>query len=55
LEDASAIARQVESMLPRLAGEHVFLSPASGLEGLPRDRAYAKLELLAHIRATLTA
>ena len=53
IEDAAAIARQVERMLPKLTSGQVFLGPSCGLENLPRDRAYAKLELLAAIRRSL--
>ena len=53
LEDPAQIARQVERMLPKIEGERVFLGPSSGLEYLPRDRAYAKLELLSKVRAEI--
>jgi 5-methyltetrahydropteroyltriglutamate--homocysteine methyltransferase len=51
LEDPARVARQVEKMLPRIAGERALLGPSAGLEYLPRDRSRAKLELLARIRA----
>jgi len=54
LEDAAAVARQVEPVLTKLNGAQAFLGPSCGLEGLPRDRAYAKLELLGRIRAALS-
>lgn len=50
LEDPAQIARQIERMLPKIKGERVFLGPSSGLEYLPRDRAFAKLELLSKVR-----
>jgi len=53
LEDPSAVARTMEKMLPKIAGEMAYLGPSCGLEYLPRDRAYAKLELLERIRAAL--
>jgi 5-methyltetrahydropteroyltriglutamate--homocysteine methyltransferase len=53
LEDAAEVARQVEPILAKLNGAQAFLGPSCGLEGLPRERAYAKLELLSQIRAIL--
>jgi 5-methyltetrahydropteroyltriglutamate--homocysteine methyltransferase len=55
LEDATTVARQVEPVLAKLNGAQAFLGPSCGLESLPRDRAYAKLELLGQIRAKLLA
>lgn len=54
LEEPAAVARQIEKLLPRIGGRKVFLGPSCGLEYLPRDRAYAKLELLGRIRAAVT-
>ena len=54
IEDATAVARQVEKILPRIAGDCAYLGTSSGLECLPRDRAQAKLELLGKIRAAIT-
>jgi 5-methyltetrahydropteroyltriglutamate--homocysteine methyltransferase len=53
LEDAGAVARLVEPILARLNGAQAFLGPSCGLESLPRERAYAKLELLSQVRAKL--
>ncbi len=53
LEEPAALARQIEKLLPRIAGEHAYLGPSCGLEYLPRNRAYAKLELLGRVRAVL--
>jgi 5-methyltetrahydropteroyltriglutamate--homocysteine methyltransferase len=53
LEDPAQIARQIERMLPKMKDQRAFLGPSSGLEYLPRDRAFAKLELLAKVRAVL--
>jgi 5-methyltetrahydropteroyltriglutamate--homocysteine methyltransferase len=55
MEDTTAVARQVEPVLAKLNGAQAFLGPSCGLESLPRDRAYAKLELLGQIRAKLLA
>jgi len=54
LEDPEAVARQIEKMLPKISGERACLGPSAGLEFLPRDRAFAKLELLGRIRAAVT-
>jgi 5-methyltetrahydropteroyltriglutamate--homocysteine methyltransferase len=51
LEDAAAIARQIERVLPKISGGRAYLGTSSGLEYLPRDRAIAKLELLGSVRA----
>jgi 5-methyltetrahydropteroyltriglutamate--homocysteine methyltransferase len=53
LEDPAHIARQIERMLPKIKNECAFLGTSSGLEYLPRNRAFAKLELLSKVRATL--
>jgi methionine synthase II (cobalamin-independent) len=53
LEDPEVIARQVEGLLPKIEGGRAYLGASSGLEYLPRDRAYAKLELLDKVRAAL--
>jgi len=50
LEEPGAAARQMERMLPRISGGRAYLGPSCGLEYLPRDRAYAKLELLEKVR-----
>jgi len=53
LEDVSTVARQVEKLLPRIAGGVTYLSTSCGLEYLPRDHAFAKLQLLARIQAAV--
>jgi 5-methyltetrahydropteroyltriglutamate--homocysteine methyltransferase len=53
LEDPAQIAREIERMLPKIKGDRAFLGPSCGLEYLPRDRAFAKLELLSKVRAEL--
>ncbi len=55
LEDPAALARQLERLLPRMAGECAYLGPSAGLEYLPRDRASAKLTLLAKTREAVAA
>jgi 5-methyltetrahydropteroyltriglutamate--homocysteine methyltransferase len=53
LEDPAQIARQLERMLPKIKDQRAFLGPSSGLEYLPRDRAFEKLELLSKARVML--
>jgi len=53
LEDPAQVARQVERMLPKIKDQRAFLGPSSGLEYLPRHRAFAKLEILSKVRAQL--
>jgi 5-methyltetrahydropteroyltriglutamate--homocysteine methyltransferase len=49
LENPETVARQIEKILPRITGQRACLGPSCGLEYLPRDRAFAKLELVAKI------
>ena len=55
LEDAGEVARQIDRILPKIQGERAYLNPSCGLEFLPRDRAFAKLQLLGKIRAAVAA
>ena len=55
LEDANEIARQLDRLLPKIQGGRAYLGASCGLEYLPRDRAFAKLELLSKIRAAMKA
>jgi 5-methyltetrahydropteroyltriglutamate--homocysteine methyltransferase len=55
LEDAGGVARQIDRILPKIQGGRAYLNPSCGLEYLPRDRAFAKLELLHKIRAAVAA
>jgi 5-methyltetrahydropteroyltriglutamate--homocysteine methyltransferase len=52
LENPAEVARRLERLLPKIKGG-AYLGTSSGLEYLPRDRAYSKLELLAKIRRAL--
>ncbi len=54
LENPATVARQVEKVLPKIVGGMAYLGASSGLEYMPRDRAYAKLELLATIKAAVS-
>lgn len=53
LEDPATVAHEIERILPRIRAEFCYLNPSCGLEYLPRDRAYAKLERLSTIRAAV--
>jgi len=55
MEDADDMARQVDALLRHYTLDAVHLLPSCGLEYLPRDRARAKLELLAQVRRLLTS
>ena len=55
LEHADTVARQVDALLQHYLLDAVHLLPSCGLEYLPRDRARAKLELLAQVRRLLTS
>ena len=55
LEDTGEVARQIDRLLPKIQGGRAYLNSSCGLEYLPRDRAFAKLELLAKIRAAVVA
>ncbi len=50
LEEPEAIARQIERLMPRIAGQRAYLGPSAGLVSLQRNEAIAKLELLGTIR-----
>ncbi|MBI3404688.1 MAG: hypothetical protein HY046_04455 [Acidobacteria bacterium] len=54
LEQPTQVARQIERMLPKISGGKAYLCTSCGLEYLPRDSAYAKLELLTKIRSAVT-
>lgn len=53
MEDPAEVAHQVERILLRTKGDACYLNPSAGLEYLPRDRAQAKLKLLAQARANV--
>ena len=55
MENANDVARQVDALLQHYTLDAVHLLPSCGLEYLPRDRARAKLELLAQVRRLLTS
>jgi len=50
LEDPDAVLRALDRILPRVQAEECYLTPSSGLEYLPRDRALAKLKRLVAIQ-----
>jgi len=44
------VLRALDRILPRVQAEECYLTPSSGLEYLPRDRALAKLKRLVAIQ-----
>lgn len=52
LEDAQALARQLDRLLRGAKAGRAHLTPSCGLEYLPRDRAQLKLRLLATVKKT---
>ena len=50
LEDPDTVLRALDRILPRVQAEECYLTPSSGLEYLPRDRALAKLKRLVAIQ-----
>lgn len=50
LEDPAELADRLEPVLARQSPDRVWLTPSSGLELLPPDRAESKLRLLATVR-----
>ncbi len=53
LENPTVIAKQAERILGKVKSDACYLTTSCGLEFLPRDRARAKLKLLAQIQANL--
>ncbi len=53
LEEPAQLARQLERLLPKIQGGRAYLGTSSGLEYLPRERAFAKLALLSKVRSAL--
>jgi 5-methyltetrahydropteroyltriglutamate--homocysteine methyltransferase len=53
LEEASAVARRVDAIMKRYVLKSLHLLASSGLQGLPRDGARAKLQLLGRVRQLL--
>ncbi len=49
LEDPDAVRRQLDSLVPHLADTEHHLTTSCGIELLPRDRAYAKIERVARV------
>jgi methionine synthase II (cobalamin-independent) len=46
LEDVDTLSRDIDALVEQLGSERVLVSPSSGLEFLPREKARAKLERL---------
>jgi 5-methyltetrahydropteroyltriglutamate--homocysteine methyltransferase len=51
LESEGEVLTRLEKILPALKADRTFLTPSSGLEYLPRDKALAKLKLLGRVRS----
>jgi len=49
LESEASICQALEKLLPAIKGDYSYLNPSSGLEYLPRDRAFLKLKNMADI------
>jgi 5-methyltetrahydropteroyltriglutamate--homocysteine methyltransferase len=49
LENEAAVASSLEKLLPAINSDFSYLNPSSGLEYLPRDRAFLKLKNLVRI------
>ncbi len=52
LEDPGTVKAALDRILPQVDASECYLSPSSGLEYLPRDRALLKLKNLAAIRTS---
>ena len=51
LEDSDTVLRALDRILPQVQAEECYLTPSSGLEYLPRDRALQKLKRLVAIQS----
>ncbi len=51
LEDVDTLARDIDALVEQFGSERVLVSPSSGLEFLPREKARAKLERLGEATA----
>jgi 5-methyltetrahydropteroyltriglutamate--homocysteine methyltransferase len=54
MENSSTVAKHIDRLLPKIAGDQVFLGTSCGLEYLSADIAFAKLALLTTVLAELT-
>ena len=50
LEKAEEVLKILEKLIPKIQSDHSYLNPSSGLEYLPRGRAFEKLELISKIK-----
>jgi 5-methyltetrahydropteroyltriglutamate--homocysteine methyltransferase len=53
IEDSAEVAKHIDRLLPKIAGDQIFLGTSCGLEYLPAHVAFAKLALLASVLAEL--
>jgi 5-methyltetrahydropteroyltriglutamate--homocysteine methyltransferase len=54
LENSTDVANRIDRLLPKIAGDQLFLGTSCGLEYLPSQVAFAKLALLPTVLAALT-
>jgi 5-methyltetrahydropteroyltriglutamate--homocysteine methyltransferase len=54
IESSTEVAKHIDRLIPKIAGDQVFLGTSCGLEYLPADMAFAKLALLTAVFAELT-
>ena len=50
LEEAAKVIKILEKIVPKIDADYSYLNPSSGLEYLPRNRAFEKLELMVKIK-----
>lgn len=50
LEKVEEVVKILEKIIPKINADYSYLNPSSGLEYLPRNRAFEKLELMAKIK-----
>ena len=55
LEDPDTVVRALDRILPHVKADQCYLNPSSGLEYLPRDRAWQKLKHLVAIKNRMTS
>jgi 5-methyltetrahydropteroyltriglutamate--homocysteine methyltransferase len=54
LEDERSVLKALEILLPAIKADDSYLNPSCGLEYLPRDRAFLKLQNMAKIKAVIS-
>lgn len=54
MEASASVAKQLDRLLPKIAGDHIFLGTSCGLDNLPAPVAFAKLALLTSVLAEVS-